>query len=292
FGVELSEVSGTGEKGRILKEDVQLFVKERLNGSQASGLAGSGLAGSGSGIPPIPVVDFAKFGAIDVQPLGRTRAAGAANLHRSWLNLPHVTNHDEADITDLELFRESLKPAAERRGVKVTPLAFIVKACASLMGEFPTMNASLDAAVENFILKRYVNIGIAVDTPNGLVVPVINDADKKGIWALSEEIIDLADRARERKLKPAEMQGGTFSVSSLGAIGGTGFTPIINAPEVAILGVGRMATRPQWDGATFQPRSMVPLSLSYDHRAINGAEAGAYLARLREVLADFRQVVL
>ncbi|MEM1435914.1 MAG: 2-oxo acid dehydrogenase subunit E2 [Pseudomonadota bacterium] len=284
FGVDLTAVGGTGDKGRILREDVQNFVKQRLESPAA--------ATAGGGIPPVPAIDFSKFGETELKPLGRTRAAGAENLHRSWLNLPHVTNHDEADLTDLEDFRKSLKAQAEQKGIKVTPLAFIIKACTVLLKEFPTVNASLDAEVRNFILKRYVNVGIAVDTPHGLVVPVIANADEKGIWELSSEILELAERARERKLKPSEMQGGTFSVSSLGAIGGTGFTPIINAPEVAILGVGRMAVRPQWDGAAFQPRKMLPLSLSYDHRAINGAEAGAFLARLRELLGDFRQVAL
>ena len=217
---------------------------------------------------------------------------GAQNLHRSWLNIPHVTNHDLADITELEDFRKSMKPEAERRGVKVTPLAFIIKACTSVLAEFPTFNASLDADAEHFILKHYCNIGMAVDTPNGLVVPVIADADRKGIWELSEEIVALADKSRDRKLRPNEMQGGTFSVSSLGNIGGTAFTPIINAPEVAILGVGRMTVSPVWQGESFEPRKMLPLSLSYDHRAINGAEAGRFMARLRDVLADIRQIIM
>lgn len=286
LGVDLRQVKGSGEKGRILKEDLKSHVKKRL--SEPAGSPST----AGSGIPPIPTVDFSKFGNIELQPLGRTRAVGAQNLHRSWLNIPHVTNHDLADITELEDFRKSMKPEAERRGIKVTPLAFIIKACTTVLREFPTFNASLDAQAENYILKHYCNIGMAVDTPNGLVVPVIANADEKGIWQLSEDIIALADKARERKLKPVEMQGGTFSVSSLGNIGGTGFTPIINPPEVAILGVGRMAISPVWQGESFEPRKMLPLSLSYDHRAINGAEAGRFMARLRDVLADIRQIIM
>ena len=237
-------------------------------------------------------MDFSKFGATGLQPLGRTRVAGAANLHRSWLNIPHVTNHDEADVTELEAFRKSLKAEAERRGARITPLAFIIKACTHVLKEFPTFNASLDGTGENYVLKRYCNIGMAVDTPNGLVVPVIAAADALGVWELSAAIIELAEAARDRKLKPAQMQGGSFSVSSLGNIGGTGFTPIINPPEVAILGIGRLQMAPVWSGDGFEPRKMLPLSLSYDHRAINGGEAGRFLARLREVLADVRQLIL
>ncbi len=284
LGVDLAAVQGSGDKGRILKEDLKEHVKSRMSKGDASA--------SGIGIPAIPSVDFSKFGTTEIRPLGRTRAVGAQNLHRSWLNIPHVTNHDEADITEIEDFRKSLKAEAEQRGIKLTPLAFVIKACTKVLAEFPTVNASLDATAENYIIKQYCNVGMAVDTEHGLVVPVIRDADQLGIWALSEAIIELADRARQRKLSPAQMQGGSFSVSSLGNIGGTGFTPIINPPEVAILGIGRMNISPVWQGESFQPRKMLPLSLSYDHRAINGAEAGRFMARLRSVLGDIRQLVM
>ncbi|MEQ8859564.1 MAG: dihydrolipoyllysine-residue acetyltransferase [Pseudomonadales bacterium] len=287
LGVDLSSVEGTGNRGRIVKDDVKAHVKSRLSGSGAA--AGSGAA---VGLPAMPEVDFSRFGEIEEQPLSRIRARGAENLHRAWLNIPHVTNHDEVDITDLEDFRASLKAEGERRGVRVTPVAFIIKACCHALQEFPTVNASLDPAAKTFILKRYYNIGMAVDTPDGLVVPVIKDAERKGIWALSEEIAELAEKARNKKLGVGDLQGGSFSVSSLGAIGGTGFTPIINAPELAILGVGRLTTRPVWLDGAVVPRKMLPLSLSYDHRAINGAEAGRFLARLGELLSDVRRLAL
>lgn len=285
LGVDLEAVEGTGGRGRIVKDDVKEHVKRRLKAPSAG-------AGSGGVIAPMPAVDFSKFGEIEEQPLSRIRARGAENLHRAWLNIPHVTQHDEVDVTDLETFRRSLKAEGERRGVKVTPVAFIIKACCQVLKEFPTFNASLDPAARNFILKRYYHIGMAVDTPDGLVVPVIRDADRKGIWELSAEVAELADKAREKKLAPRDMQGGSFSVSSLGAIGGTGFTPIINAPEVAILGVSRVTTRPVWQDGGFVPRQMLPLSLSYDHRAINGAEAGRFVTRLGELLTDLRRLVL
>lgn len=283
LGVELARVSGTGSRGRIVKDDVKAFVKSQLAG---------GAAAATTGIPPVPEVDFAKFGPIELESMSRVRAAGATNLHRSWLNLPHVTQHDEADVTELEEFRATLKDEAARRGVKITPLAFIIKACCYALKEFPHFNASLDAAAQNFILKRYYHVGFAVDTPEGLVVPVIKDADAKGVWDLSEEVAELAEKARQQRLGLGDMQGGTFSVSSLGAIGGTGFTPIINAPEVAILGVARLATRPVWDGERFVPRKLLPLSLSYDHRAINGAEAGRFVSFLSELLSDIRRLSL
>ncbi len=279
----LSAVDGTGHRGRIVKDDVKRFVKSRISG---------GAAAPGGGLPAMPAVDFSRFGEIEEQPLSRTRASGAQNLHRSWLNIPHVTQHDEADVTDLEEFRASLKAEGERRGTRVTPLAFIIKACCHVLKEFPTVNASLDPSAKTFILKRYYHIGVAVDTPEGLVVPVIRDADRKGIWELSEEVAALADKARNKKLGMNDMQGGSFSVSSLGALGGTGFTPIINAPEVAILGVGRLAVRPVWRDEQFVPRKMLPLSLSYDHRAINGAEAGRFVVRLGELLGDIRRLAL
>ncbi|MEZ5596186.1 MAG: dihydrolipoyllysine-residue acetyltransferase [Pseudomonadales bacterium] len=286
FGVDLSQVKGSGARGRILKEDVQGFVKGRLQAPQA--VAGS----SGSGIPRITLPDFSRFGSITIEPLSRIRRAGAENLHRSWLNVPHVTQHDDADVTDLEVFRQSLKDEAGQRGVKVTPLSFLVKAVCASLKLHPRLNASLDADLRNFILKNYFHIGFAVDTPDGLVVPVIRNADQLGIWDLSAVITELADKARNGKLGMADMQGGTFSISSLGAIGGTGFTPIVNAPEVAILGVGRLTKKPQWNGREFEPRDMLPLSLSYDHRAVNGAEAGRFVADLRATLADLRRLVL
>jgi len=262
---------------------VKSHVKERL---------ARGAAPAGAALPGMPEVDFSKFGEIEEEPLSRVRARGAVNLHRSWINVPHVTQHDEVDVTDLEDFRASLKAEGERRGVKVTPLAFIIKACCQVLKEFPTVNASLDPAATRFILTRYYHIGMAVDTPDGLVVPVIRDADRKGVWELSAEVVELAEKARARKLGMNDSQGASFSVSSLGAIGGTGFTPIINAPEVAILGVGRLTVRPVWRQEAFMPRKMLPLSLSYDHRAINGAEAGRFVARLGELLGDIRRLAL
>jgi pyruvate dehydrogenase E2 component (dihydrolipoamide acetyltransferase) len=286
FGVTLAQVSGSGPKGRILKEDVQAYVKSALSKKSSSAVTG------GAGIPAIPAVDFAKFGEVSSEPLSKIHKVTAANLHRSWLNVPHVTQFDDADITDLEDFRQALKADAERRGVKVTPLPFLLKACANALKENPKFNASLDADGENLIYKHYVHIGMAVDTPAGLVVPVIRDVDKKSIWELAAETAELADKAKNRKLKPEEMQGGCFTISSLGGIGGTGFTPIVNAPEVAILGVSKLAVKPVWDGETFQPRKMLPLSLSYDHRAINGGDAGRFFTYLGELLADIRRLAL
>ncbi len=284
LGVKLTEVKGSGNRGRILKEDVKAHVKKAMTQPAA--------AGEGSGIPAIPTVDFSRFGPVEEQKLSRVRAAGAVNLHRSWLNLPHVTQFEEADVTELEAFRATLKEEAARRDVKITPIAFIIKACCYALQEFPTFNASLDAEVKNFILKKYYHIGFAVDTPDGLVVPVIRDADRMGVWDLSEAVAELAEKARTQKLGMSDMQGGSFSISSLGNIGGTGFTPLINAPEVAILGVSRLVTKPMWDGGEFQPRKMLPLSLSYDHRAINGAEAGRFMAMLAELLGDIRRLAL
>lgn len=281
LGVQLADVTGTGSRGRVVKDDVKAFVKDRL--TRVSG---------GSGIPAVPEIDFAKFGPVELKPLTRIRQRGAANLHRSWLNVPHVTQFDEADITELEEFRASLKADAEREGVRLTPLSFIVKACCHALREFPTFNASLDADAKNFILKHYYHVGFAVDTPEGLVVPVIRDADKLGIWELSAKIAELSEKARTQKLGIDELQGGTFTVSSLGAIGGTGFTPVVNAPEVAILGVARLATKPVWDGDAFVPRKMLPLALSYDHKAVNGAEGGRFMVYLRDLLEDVRRLAL
>ncbi len=283
LGVELTRIEGSGNKGRILKEDVHAHVKARMQ-------AGPGTAGAG--IPAIPEVDFSRFGEVDVEPLSRIMRTGASNLHRSWLNLPHVTQHDEADVTELEALRRDLKAEAERAGVKLTPLPFIMKAVQAALVQFPRFNGSFAADGEHYVFKRYFNIGFAVDTPEGLLVPVIRDVDRKGIFALAEEIAELGGRAREMKLKPDEMRGGCMSISSLGNIGGTGFTPIVNAPEVAILGVSRLTKKPVWDGKDFAPRDMLPLSLSYDHRAINGAEAGRFMTWLCQALGDIRRLLL
>ncbi len=280
LGVHLAEVPGSGAHGRIVKDDVKQFVKRRMTAAARSD------EGSGRGIPGTPAVDFARFGLVESKPLTRVRAAGARNLRASWLNIPHVTQHDEVDVTELEAFRQSLKDAAADRNIKLSPLPFIIKACCHALRAFPTFNASLDANAENFLLKGYYNIGVAVDTDQGLIVPVLKEADRKGIWELAAELAELADRARNRRLSLQDTQGGTFSISSLGALGGSGFTPIVNAPEVAILGVSRLATRPVWDGAGFQPRKMLPLSLSYDHRAINGTEAGRFVGYLADQLKD------
>ena len=286
LGVALAKVNGTGARGRIVKDDVKLYVNQAM--TSPSSVTDRG----GAGIPPVPTVDFARFGPVETVPLTRVRAAGARNLHASWLNIPHVTQHDEADVTELEEFRQSLKPEAAEREVNLTPLPFIVKACCYALKEFPTFNASLDANAENYVLKRYYNVGFAVDTDQGLVVPVLKNADKQGIWELAAEIAELAAKARKKRLGMDDAQGGTFSISSLGTLGGTGFTPIINAPEVAILGIARLVTKPVWDGSEFQPRKILPLSLSYDHRAINGAEAGRFIAHLASLLNDIRRLSL
>ena len=282
LGVDLNAVRGSGARGRIVKEDLQEHVKRRLSEPQSGG----------GSLPAVPAVDHARFGAVSQEALSRIMQRGASNLHASWLNVVHVTQHDEADVTELETFRRSLKPEGERRGTKITPLAFLMKACAHLLREFPRFNASLDEAVEHFVLKDYVNVGFAVDTPDGLIVPVVHNADQLGVWELAEAINELAAKARDKKLTPKDLQGGTFTISSLGAIGGTGFTPIVNAPQVAILGVARLDTKPRWNGTAFEPRQMLPLSLSYDHRAINGADAGRFVTTLCAVLADLRRLVL
>ena len=284
FGVTLAKVSGTGPKGRIIKEDLQAFVKTTL--------AGNATGASGSAIPAIPAVDFSKFGEIELQPLSKLHKLTISNMQRSWLNVPHVTQFDEADITELESFRAGLKKEAEQRNIKLTPLPFIMQACAAALKEHPKFNASLHADGEQMVFKRYVHIGMAVDTPAGLVVPVIRDVDQKSIWQLSAEIAEMADKAKNRKLTPADMQGGCFTISSLGNIGGNGFTPIVNAPEVAILGVSRLAVKPAWDGEQFVPRKMLPLSLSYDHRAVNGADGGRFFTYLASLLSDVRRILL
>jgi pyruvate dehydrogenase E2 component (dihydrolipoyllysine-residue acetyltransferase) len=275
LGVDLGRVKGSGQRGRITHEDVKAWVKAMLSG---------GLAAAGPALPQVAKVDFAKFGPVEVRPLGRIQKISGPRLHAAWVNLPHVTQFDEADITDLEAERAQLKDKAAAAGVKVTPLAFIIRACVLALQEYPTFNASLDG--ENLVFKKYCHIGFAADTPNGLLVPVIRDADKLDLFGIARALGDLSDRARKGTLKGVEMQGGCFSVSSLGGIGGTAFTPIINAPEVAILGVSRTQTRPVWDGGAFKPRQMLPLSLSYDHRVIDGATGARFAVYLSRVLAD------
>ncbi|MDU4255200.1 dihydrolipoyllysine-residue acetyltransferase [Pseudomonas sp.] len=289
FGVDLAEVKGTGPKGRILKEDVQLFVKEQLQRGKSGAAAG---ASAGLGIPPIPEIDFSKFGEIEEVAMTRLMQVGAANLHRSWLNVPHVTQFESADITEVEAFRIAQKAAAEKAGTKLTILPILLKACAHLLRELPDFNSSLAPSGKALIRKHYVHIGFAVDTPDGLLVPVIRDVDRKGLLQLAAEAAELAEKARSKKLSADAMQGACFTISSLGHIGGTGFTPIVNAPEVAILGVSKATMQPVWDGKAFQPRLMLPLSLSYDHRVINGAAAARFTRRLGEVLGEIRSLLL
>ena len=289
FGVELSEVKGTGPKGRILKEDVQAFVKEQLQRAKSGAPAG---ATGGAGIPPIPEVDFSKFGDVEEVAMTRLMQVGAANLHRSWLNVPHVTQFDSADITEMEAFRVAQKAVAEKAGVKLTVLPILLKACAHLLKEMPDFNSSLAPSGKALIRKKYVHIGFAVDTPDGLLVPVIKNVDQKSLLQLAAEAAELAEKARTKKLSADAMQGACFTISSLGHIGGTGFTPIVNAPEVAILGVSKATMQPVWDGKAFQPRLMLPLSLSYDHRVINGAAAARYTKRLSDLLGDIRTLLL
>jgi pyruvate dehydrogenase E2 component (dihydrolipoamide acetyltransferase) len=292
LGVDVGRVSGSGPKGRITQDDVRAFVKGVMSAPVASGASASAAGGTGGGMEVLawPQVDFSKFGPIDAKPLSRIKKISGANLHRNWVRIPHVTNNDQADITDLEALRVQLNKENEKSGVKVTMLAFLIKAVVAALKKYPTLNTSLDG--DNLVYKQYYNIGFAADTPNGLVVPVIRDADKKGIFEIAKESSDLAKLARDGKLKGDQMQGGCFSISSLGGIGGTSFTPIINAPEVAILGVSRGAMQPIWDGKQFVPRLMLPLSLSYDHRVIDGAEAARFNAFLGQILADFRRVML
>lgn len=288
YGVDLGEVIPSGQKSRILKEDIQNFVKQRLSepSSKSSEDAVSG------GIPPIPDVDFSRFGVIEMVQLSRIRKASAKNLHRSWVNVPHVTQFDEADITELEAFRKSQNIELAKTGNKITPLAFLVKACVNALIKYPQFNASIESSFDHMVYKKYYNIGVAVETPDGLVVPVIKDADKKGVIQVAQETAELAALAREKKLPMDAMQGGTFSISSLGGIGGTAFTPIVNAPEVAILGVSKSKMAPVYDGIEFQPRNILPLSLSYDHRAIDGAEAARFTAHIAQVLSDLKRLIL
>ena len=282
-GVDLGAVPPSGPKDRILKEDVHAHIKQRMEQPAAAG---------GGGAPDLPEIDFSEFGPVERDELNKLRKVAARNLHRSWVTIPHVTQFDEADITELEAFRKSQNKALEKEGVKLTMLAFLVQACARALRQFPRVNSSLEPSGEALILKDYVHIGIAVDTPNGLVVPVLRDADKKGLSQIATEIGELAAKARDRKLSPADMKGATFSISSLGGIGGTAFTPIVNWPEVAILGVSRSDTKPVWDGNAFQPRLMLPLSFSYDHRVIDGADAARFTTYLSGLLGDMRRALL
>jgi pyruvate dehydrogenase E2 component (dihydrolipoamide acetyltransferase) len=288
LGVDLSRVTGTGRKERITREDVQSYVKQALAQTAPAPAAATG----GMGIPAMPEVDFSKFGPVEVKPLPRIKKISGKHLHRAWLNVPMVTHHDEADITEMEAFRQSLKDEAAKKGVKVTPLAFMLKACASTLLAHPHFNASLTPDAESLVYKQYVHIGVAVDTPDGLVVPVVRDVDRKGVYELAAELGEVSVRAREGKLKPQEMQGGCFSISSLGGIGGTAFTPLVNAPEVAILGVTKSRMAPVWNGKEFLPRLMLPLDLTYDHRVIDGAQAARFMVDLCKLLGDLRRLLL
>ncbi|MBP5978705.1 MAG: dihydrolipoyllysine-residue acetyltransferase [Halomonas sp.] len=292
LGVDIGLVKPSGPKERLLKEDVQAYVKQVIANQGKAQASGGAAATGGAGIPPIPEVDFSQFGEVEEKPMGRLLKMGAINLHRSWLNVPHVTQFDEADITELENFRKSMKAEAEAQGAKLTPLPFLVKACAFALRKFPQFNVSLKGDGETLVWKNYVHIGIAVDTPDGLMVPVLRDADKKSLIEIAKDMAELGKKAQTKKLKREEMTGGCFTISSLGSIGGTAFTPIVNAPEVAILGVSKAQMKPVWDGNAFQPRLMMPLSLSYDHRAINGADAARFTAFLADVLTDIRRLLL
>lgn len=292
LGVDLGLVKPSGPKDRVLKEDVQAYVKQAIANQGKAQAAAAPAASGGAGIPAIPEVDFSQFGDVEEKPMGRLLKMGATNLHRSWLNVPHVTQFDEADITELESFRKAMKAEAEAQGAKLTPLPFMVKACAFALRKFPQFNVSLKGDGETLVWKNYVHIGIAVDTPDGLMVPVVRNADKKSLIEIAKEMAELGKKAQTKKLKRDEMTGGCFTISSLGSIGGTAFTPIVNAPEVAILGVSKAQMKPVWDGSAFQPRLMMPLSLSYDHRAINGADAARFTAFLADVLTDIRRLLL
>jgi pyruvate dehydrogenase E2 component (dihydrolipoamide acetyltransferase) len=287
LGVSLSQVQGSGRKGRILSSDVQAFVKQRLRKPPAAAPAAAGMA-----LPELPEVDFTAFGEVETRPLSRIQRLSGANLQRNWNLIPHVTQLDKADISELEAFRKSLLSEADKRGVKLTLLAFLIKAVVYALKEFPVFNASLDRNGENLVLKRYYHIGFAVDTPNGLVVPVLRDADRKGLFDIAAELRDLSVKARDKKLTPSDMQGGCFTISSLGGIGGTAFTPIINWPEVAILGVSRSAMEPVYQDGEFVPRLMLPLSLSYDHRVVDGAAGARFTRFLSGLLTDIRRVLL
>ena len=288
LGVNLAKVKGTGVRGRVTKDDIRAYVKDLVQKVESGSVAVSG----GSGIPPIPAVDFAQFGDIEMRPMSKIKKVTAANMSRAWLNVPHVTQFDDADITDLDEFRASMKAESEKAGVKLTPLPFLIKAAAKALELEPSFNVSLHHDGEHIVQKHYVHIGIACDTPNGLMVPVLRDANKKGIYQIAREVNELIEKARTGKLKPNEMQGGCFTISSLGAIGGSGFTPIVKAPEVAILGVSKAQIKPVWNGKEFVPRNMLPLAVSYDHRAINGADCGRFFTTLVALIADVRRLTL
>ena len=290
LGVDLHYVPGSAPKGRVTKEDVQAFVKRSL----AEGPATAPTAGGGAGVqlPAMPEVDFSKFGEVEERELGRIKKLSGAHLHRAWLNVPHVTQFDEADITELEAFRKAQKGLAEKAGVKLTFMPFLMKALCKSLAEYPQFNSSLSADGERLVMKRYMHIGVAVDTPNGLVVPVLRDVDRKGVLELAGELGAVSAKARDGKLMPGDLQGGCISISSLGGIGGTQFSPIVNAPEVAILGISRAAMQPTWDGEAFVPRLMMPFSLSYDHRVIDGAEGVRFTSHLAQLLGDIRRLVL
>jgi pyruvate dehydrogenase E2 component (dihydrolipoamide acetyltransferase) len=298
LGVDLTRVQGSGPKGRIVVEDVQAFVKGVMRGSAGQPAPAAARTGGGLDVLPWPDVDFAKFGPVELQPRSRIKKLSAANLHRNWVMIPHVTQFDEADITELEAFRKSNTAETEKRGFKLTMLAFLIKASVTALRQFPEFNASLDKTGENLVLKKYFHIGVAVDTPEGLVVPVVRDADRKGVFDLARELSEISKLARDKKLKPGDMQGGTFSISSLGGIGGSAFTPIINAPEVAILGVSKSYLKPVYSGKdekgndVFKARLILPLSLSYDHRVIDGALAARFTSYLANVLSDIRRTLL
>lgn len=284
FGVPLAAVRGTGPRGRVLKEDLHRYVQDVMESGSSRG--------SGPVLPEFPSIDFSQFGPVDVVDRSRLDKLTATNMQRSWLSVPHVTQFDDADISDLENFRKSLKGEADRRGTKLTPLPFLLKAAAVALKSNPKINSSLSDGGDTLTFKNYVHIGMAVDTPAGLVVPVIRDVDQKSVWDIAAEVLELAEKARDRKLRPAEMQGAGFTLSSLGAIGGRGFTPIVNTPEVAILGIGRADIRPVWDGDAFAPRKLLPLALSYDHRVVNGGDAGRFLTELCGILGDMRRAIL
>jgi len=286
LGVDLPRVKGTGPKERILKEDVQNYVKTELSRPRPAE------GGAGFNLPPLPRVDFARFGSVTTRPLSRIKKLAGANLHRNWLTIPHVTQHDEADITELEEFRKIQVAEAKKQGIRFTILCFLLKAVVVALKQFPEFNASLSVDGESLVVKQYFHVGVAVDTPHGLVVPVIRDVDTKGLLELAKELGEVSERMRAGKISPADLQGGCFSISSLGGLGGSSFTPIINAPEVAILGVGKSLTRPVWSGKEFLPRLMLPLSVSYDHRVIDGAQGARFVSFLSGVLSDIRRLVL
>ena len=288
LGVDITNVSGTGRNSRIVKEDVQSFVKQVMQTGGSSNSAG----GSALGVEPMPEIDFSKFGEIEIKPLSKINKLTGKFLHRNWVTIPHVTQFDEADITSLEAFRKQLNKEHEKEGVKFTMLSFIMKAVAVGMKKYPRFNSSLDPSGENLIMKNYFNIGVAVDTPDGLVVPVVRDVDTKSLVDISKELREISIKARDKKLKPSDMQGGSMSISSLGGIGGTSFTPIVNAPEVAILGVSKASMKPVWNGSEFEPKLMCPLSLSYDHRVIDGADGARFITYVSHMLADARRLLI